>query len=99
MSVPNNSQTIDVLQINEEFRRCAAVPLESVFMSQLDKYTPKLLDLFSAKGGECEMLDLFWSGWSTHQELVNGTDTGEAKVVTMLQGHINTISTLFSCLA
>ncbi len=34
-----------------------------------------------------------------HQELVNGTDTGEAKVVTMLQGHINTISTLFSCLA
>lgn len=46
-----NSQTIDVLQINEEFRRCAAVPLESVFMSQLDKYTPKLLDLFSVKGG------------------------------------------------
>ncbi|XP_051772154.1 uncharacterized protein LOC127524567 isoform X1 [Ctenopharyngodon idella] len=38
-------------QINEEFRRCAAVPLESVFMSQLDKYTPKLLDLFSVKGG------------------------------------------------
>lgn len=37
--------------MNEEFRRCAAVPLESVFMSQLDKYTPDLLDLFSAKGG------------------------------------------------
>nr|XP_061821979.1 class I histocompatibility antigen, F10 alpha chain-like [Nerophis lumbriciformis] len=27
------------------------VPLESTFMSQLDRYTPKLLELFSAKGG------------------------------------------------
>ncbi|XP_061878094.1 uncharacterized protein LOC133630500 [Entelurus aequoreus] len=38
-------------QINEELRRCTAVPLESTFMSQLDRYTPKLLELFSAKGG------------------------------------------------
>ncbi|KAG7518234.1 hypothetical protein JOB18_029396 [Solea senegalensis] len=37
--------------INEEFRRCTAIPLESTFMSQLDRYTPKLLELFSAKGG------------------------------------------------
>ncbi|KAE8278095.1 hypothetical protein D5F01_LYC23836 [Larimichthys crocea] len=41
----------DPFQINEEFRRCTAVPLESTFMSQLDKYTPKLLEVFSAKGG------------------------------------------------
>ncbi|XP_038566683.1 uncharacterized protein LOC119897174 [Micropterus salmoides] len=38
-------------QVNEEFRRCTAVSLEATFMSQLDKYTPKLLELFSAKGG------------------------------------------------
>ncbi len=51
---------IDVLQINEEFRRCAAVPLESVFMSQLDKYTPKLLDLFGAKGGAVGQVRQKW---------------------------------------
>ncbi|XP_041835912.1 uncharacterized protein LOC121636456 [Melanotaenia boesemani] len=39
------------LQINAEFLRCTAVPLESTFMSQLDRYTPKLLELFNAKGG------------------------------------------------
>ncbi|KAL1005692.1 hypothetical protein UPYG_G00062440 [Umbra pygmaea] len=38
-------------QVNEEFRRCTAVPLEARFMSQLDKHTPKLLELVSAKGG------------------------------------------------
>ncbi|KAJ4944007.1 hypothetical protein JOQ06_012557 [Pogonophryne albipinna] len=38
-------------QINEEFQRCNAVPLESTFMFQLDRYTPKLLELFNAKGG------------------------------------------------
>ncbi|XP_034038709.1 uncharacterized protein LOC117521504 [Thalassophryne amazonica] len=38
-------------QINEEFRRCNTIPLESTFMSQLDKYTPKLLELFSSRGG------------------------------------------------
>ncbi|XP_054589562.1 uncharacterized protein [Nothobranchius furzeri] len=41
----------DTFQINAEFQRCTAVPLQSTFMSQLDKCTPKLLDLFSAKGG------------------------------------------------
>ncbi|KAM3600224.1 uncharacterized protein V6R79_019682, partial [Siganus canaliculatus] len=37
--------------INEEFRRCTAVILEPTFMAQLDRFTPKLLELFSAKGG------------------------------------------------
>lgn len=40
-----------VLQVNEEFQRCTAVPLESTFMFSLDKYSAKLLELFSAKGG------------------------------------------------
>lgn len=42
---------VPVLQINEEFRRCNTIPLESTFISQLDRYTPKLLELFSSKGG------------------------------------------------
>ncbi|XP_019956044.2 uncharacterized protein [Paralichthys olivaceus] len=41
----------DPFQINEEFRRCNTIPLESTFLSQLDKYTPKFLELFSTKGG------------------------------------------------
>ncbi|XP_035525943.1 uncharacterized protein LOC118338089 [Morone saxatilis] len=41
----------DPKQINEEFRRCNTIPLESTFISQLDKYTPKFLELFSSKGG------------------------------------------------
>ncbi|XP_068427651.1 uncharacterized protein [Clinocottus analis] len=41
----------DPLQINEEFRRCNTIPLESTFISQLDRYTPKFLELFSSKGG------------------------------------------------
>ncbi|TDH06222.1 hypothetical protein EPR50_G00131490 [Perca flavescens] len=41
----------DPLQINEEFRRCNTIPLESTFFSQLDRHTPKLLELFSSKGG------------------------------------------------
>lgn len=61
--VPNNRQTIDVLQINEEFQRCTGVPQESVFMSQLDKYTPKLLDLFSAKGAATGE-NINWSYWN-----------------------------------
>ncbi len=39
------------LQIKEEFRRITAVPLEQTFMSKLDSYTPKLLELLKAKGG------------------------------------------------
>ncbi|KAK5859343.1 hypothetical protein PBY51_020906 [Eleginops maclovinus] len=39
------------LQINEEFRRCNTIPLESTFMSQLDRFTSKFLELFSSKGG------------------------------------------------
>ncbi|XP_034062296.1 uncharacterized protein LOC117540016 isoform X1 [Gymnodraco acuticeps] len=38
-------------QINEEFRRCNTIPLESTFMSQLDRFTSKFLQLFSSKGG------------------------------------------------
>ncbi|XP_037643954.1 uncharacterized protein LOC119498908 [Sebastes umbrosus] len=41
----------DPLQINEEFRRCNTIPLESTFISQLDRYTPKFLELFSSRGG------------------------------------------------
>ncbi|XP_049455374.1 uncharacterized protein LOC125902801 isoform X1 [Epinephelus fuscoguttatus] len=39
------------VQINEEFQRCNTVPLEQTFISQLDRHTPKLLELFSSKGG------------------------------------------------
>lgn len=39
------------VQINEEFKRCNTVPLQSSFMSNLDKFIPKLLTLFSAVGG------------------------------------------------
>ncbi|XP_034468605.1 uncharacterized protein LOC117777772 isoform X1 [Hippoglossus hippoglossus] len=41
----------DPFQINEEFQRCNTIPLESTFLSQLDKYTPKFLELFRTKGG------------------------------------------------
>ncbi|XP_023128876.1 uncharacterized protein LOC111570377 [Amphiprion ocellaris] len=41
----------DPLQINEEFRRCNTIPLESTFISQLDGYMPKFLELFRSKGG------------------------------------------------
>ncbi|KAM6920120.1 uncharacterized protein PEZ65_012164 [Lycodopsis pacificus] len=41
----------DPVQINEEFRRCTTIPLESTFISQLDSYTPKFLKLFNSKGG------------------------------------------------
>ncbi|KAM9323053.1 uncharacterized protein KZ484_021139 [Pholidichthys leucotaenia] len=41
----------DPLQINEEFRRCNTIPLVSSFMSQLDRYTPKFMELFSSRGG------------------------------------------------
>jgi len=39
------------LQICEEFLRINGISLESTFMSQLDRQTPKLLSLFNAKGG------------------------------------------------
>lgn len=39
------------LQICEEFLRISGISLESTFMSQLDRQTPKLLSLFNAKGG------------------------------------------------
>lgn len=38
-------------QINEEFRRCNTIPLQASFMSNLDRYIPKLLTLFSSVGG------------------------------------------------
>lgn len=53
-------------QINEEFQRCTGVPQESVFMSQLDKYTPKLLDLFSAKGAATGE-NINWSYWNWYR--------------------------------
>ncbi|KAM9860784.1 uncharacterized protein ACBR49_006042 isoform 1-T1 [Aulostomus maculatus] len=42
---------LEPFQVNEEFRRCTGVALEPTFMAQLDRYTPKLLELFSTKGG------------------------------------------------
>ncbi|KAK7944732.1 hypothetical protein WMY93_000460 [Mugilogobius chulae] len=48
-------------QINEEFRRCTTIPLESSFMSNLDKHTSKLLTVFSSVGGSRgERLRLQW---------------------------------------
>ncbi|XP_024116850.1 uncharacterized protein LOC112138529 [Oryzias melastigma] len=41
----------DPFQINEEFRRCTAVPLEPKFMFELDRHSPKLMQIFSDKGG------------------------------------------------
>ncbi|CAL8358645.1 unnamed protein product [Arctogadus glacialis] len=38
--------------ITEEFRRITTISLEQSFMSKLDAYTPKLLALMKAKGGE-----------------------------------------------
>ncbi|XP_028281977.1 uncharacterized protein LOC114448919 isoform X2 [Parambassis ranga] len=38
-------------QIKAEFRRITAVHLERTFLSQLDFYTPKLSEIFAAKGG------------------------------------------------
>ena len=38
-------------QIEEEFQRITLKPLLSVFMRNLDLYTPKLLSLFRSKGG------------------------------------------------
>ncbi|CAB1421535.1 unnamed protein product [Pleuronectes platessa] len=37
--------------IEDEFQRITRVHLESKFMSKLDEYTPKLLNLFQSKGG------------------------------------------------
>ncbi|KAK3514712.1 hypothetical protein QTP70_028326 [Hemibagrus guttatus] len=37
-------------KIKEEFRRITAVPLEQTFISKLDGYTPKLMELLKAKG-------------------------------------------------
>lgn len=38
-------------QINEEFKRCNTIPLQTSFMSNLDKFVPKLLTIFSSVGG------------------------------------------------
>ncbi|XP_046886263.1 uncharacterized protein LOC124474307 isoform X2 [Hypomesus transpacificus] len=38
-------------QIQDEFYRITMVHLESKFMAKLDEYTPKLLNLYQAKGG------------------------------------------------
>ncbi|KAL6478151.1 hypothetical protein MHYP_G00139860 [Metynnis hypsauchen] len=38
-------------QIKEEFRRITTIRLEETFMSKLDGYTPRLLELMRAKGG------------------------------------------------
>ncbi|XP_069581897.1 uncharacterized protein [Brachyistius frenatus] len=53
--------------INEEFRRCNTIPLESTFICQLDHYMPKFLDLFSSKGGAV----------GQRMKSVHGADTGE----------------------
>ncbi|XP_062414846.1 uncharacterized protein LOC119210675 [Pungitius pungitius] len=38
-------------QIKEEFKRITTVPLERTFLTKLDFYTPKMLEIFSKKGG------------------------------------------------
>ncbi|XP_028434333.1 uncharacterized protein LOC114555819 [Perca flavescens] len=38
-------------QIKEEFRRITTILLEQTFLSKLDFYTPKLLEIFGTKGG------------------------------------------------
>ncbi|XP_056594794.1 uncharacterized protein LOC130426631 [Triplophysa dalaica] len=51
----------DVLQINEEFRRITTLHLESIFMKMLDLYTPKLLAIFTSRGGAL--------GWNLKQKM------------------------------
>lgn len=40
------------MQIKEEFCRITTISLEQTFMYKLDAYSPKLLTLMKAKGGE-----------------------------------------------
>ena len=68
-----------VFQINEEFRRCNTIPLESTFVSELDRYTPKFLELFSTKGGavgqrmKSVLIELIQvsSRWSNNTRIMN----------------------------
>ncbi|KAL6458616.1 hypothetical protein MHYP_G00320880 [Metynnis hypsauchen] len=46
-----NLTTVDESEIKEEFRRITTIRLEETFMSELDGYTPRLLELVRAKGG------------------------------------------------
>ena len=41
-----------VSQVNAEFTRITTVPLLSTFLSQLDYYTDKLMEVFRKKGGK-----------------------------------------------
>ena len=69
---------ISIYQINAEFQRITTLQLEPTFMSALDRYTPKLLGLFRAKGGalgetlksilgllEVQYLEWKWNGTSS----------------------------------
>ncbi|KAI7790556.1 hypothetical protein IRJ41_005488 [Triplophysa rosa] len=47
--------------INEEFRRITTLHLESTFMKMLDLYTPKLLAIFTSRGGAL--------GWNLKQKM------------------------------
>ncbi|CAL8242064.1 unnamed protein product, partial [Gadus morhua 'NCC'] len=38
-------------EINKEFHRISTVPLISTFFAALDRYTPRLMELFQGKGG------------------------------------------------
>ncbi|CAL8334184.1 unnamed protein product [Arctogadus glacialis] len=40
-----------ILRINKEFHRISTVPLISTFFAALDRYTPRLMELFQGKGG------------------------------------------------
>lgn len=40
-----------LFQIKDEFGRITTVPLEQTFLSKLDTYTPKLLEIFHTKCG------------------------------------------------
>ncbi|XP_036829974.1 uncharacterized protein LOC110519961 [Oncorhynchus mykiss] len=62
------------IQIKEDLRRITTVALESTFIQKLDKYTPKLLDLFKTKGGAVKedmqkILEVLY-GCNTSQESV-----------------------------
>lgn len=64
----------DPVQINEEFKRCNTIPLVSTFVSQLDKYMPKFLTLFSSVGGALgHRLKTLWV------ELMQDTDASVVK--------------------
>ncbi|KAI3359934.1 hypothetical protein L3Q82_014285 [Scortum barcoo] len=53
LTLPNGIP--DSIDINAEFQRLVALPLEQTFLAQLDKYSDELIHIIQAKGGAtCE---------------------------------------------